>query len=118
MMEQDSDAPHMNAPVDQIVDVLRELLVLLSRPNIDVSFSGYDHGKDAAADLRGHLAGLITGDLARIDRLMQLFAPTGALQEISINSGWGPQFMLLSAQFDAAIDQMRQSGELPAEPEA
>jgi hypothetical protein len=105
----------MNTPVDQIVDVLRELLVLVSRPGTDVTFSGYDSPKDAAADLRGHLASLITGDLARIDKLMHLFAPTGALQEISINSGWGPQFMLLSAQFDAAIDQMRQSGELPPE---
>jgi hypothetical protein len=107
----------MNTPTDQIVDVLREVLVLLSRPGTDVRYSGYESAKDAAVDVRGHLAGLITCDLARVGALMHLFAPTGALQEISINSGWGGSFMLLSAQFDAAIDQMRQRGELPAETE-
>lgn len=107
----------MNTPTDQIVDVLRELLVLLSQPGTDVRYSGYEGAKDAAADVRGHLANLITGDLAHIGALMHLFAPTGALQEISINSGWGGPFMLLSAQFDAAIDQLRQRGELPADAE-
>lgn len=107
----------MNTPTDQIVDVLRELLVLLSRPGTDARYSGYESARDAAADVRGHLAALVTGDLTRVGALIQLFAPTGALQEISINSGWGGQFMLLSAQFDAAIDQMRQCGELPADTE-
>jgi hypothetical protein len=35
------------------------------------------------------------------DALCLLFAPTGALQETSIQNGWSVEYLLFSAEFDA-----------------
>jgi hypothetical protein len=39
------------------------------------------------------------------DELKLLFAPTGALQETSMDNGWSSEYLLLSAMFDGLIDQ-------------
>jgi hypothetical protein len=38
-----------------------------------------------------------------VSNLSWLFAPTGPLQEVSLNSGWGAEFLALVARFDAAM---------------
>jgi hypothetical protein len=42
---------------------------------------------------------------AEVDRdgLKLLFAPTGALQETSMDNGWADEYLLLSAEFDRLI---------------
>ena len=35
-----------------------------------------------------------------------LFAPTSDLQEISIDSGWGDQFLIISERFDGLIKDL------------
>ena len=47
-------------------------------------------------------AGLPLDDAGR-DRLQLLFAPTGALQETSLSSGWGEEFVALATRFDDAV---------------
>ena len=42
-------------------------------------------------------------DEAGRGRLRLLFAPTGALQETFISSGWGREFVELAARFDDAV---------------
>ena len=37
------------------------------------------------------------------DEVELLFAPTGALQELSISNGWGEVYLKLSAEFDRTI---------------
>ena len=32
-----------------------------------------------------------------------LFAPTGPIQEVSLSSGWGKEFLALSERFDDAM---------------
>jgi hypothetical protein len=43
-----------------------------------------------------------TGELDKT-RLRLLFAPTGSLQEIAIDNGWGAEFLLLAAEMDKII---------------
>jgi hypothetical protein len=38
------------------------------------------------------------------DELRLLFAPTGALQETSIDNGWSHEYLLLSAEFDQLME--------------
>ena len=38
------------------------------------------------------------------DELKLLFAPTGALQETSMDNGWAGEYLLLSERFDGLID--------------
>jgi hypothetical protein len=35
--------------------------------------------------------------------LSWVFAPTGPLQEVSLRSGWGAEFLAFAARFDAAM---------------
>lgn len=42
-------------------------------------------------------------DQAGRHRLKLLFAPTGALQEDSLASGWGEEYTELSSRFDQAV---------------
>jgi len=57
------------------------------------------------------LAETLQNTIAKLERdepidkaeLRLLFAPTGDLQETSIDNGWGDEFVALSARFDRAI---------------
>ena len=41
-----------------------------------------------------------------VEVLKLLFAPTGSIQEVSISSGWGQEFLSLSARFDEVIKRV------------
>ena len=55
------------------------------------------------AELDQHAARLAVGDLSAKGALQRLFAPTGPLQEISISSGWGEEFLELARALDRAM---------------
>jgi hypothetical protein len=38
--------------------------------------------------------------------LSVLFAPTGPVQEVSVSSGWGDEFLILANEFDAALAEV------------
>ena len=40
------------------------------------------------------------------DELKLLFAPTGALQETSMDNGWASEYFLLSKRFDGLIEML------------
>lgn len=44
---------------------------------------------------------LLRGDYNRLNSLRNIFAPTGPLQELSLSSGWGEEYLRLAAQLDA-----------------
>ena len=35
-----------------------------------------------------------------------LFAPTGPVQEVSISSGWGEEFLTLASRFDTELSRI------------
>jgi hypothetical protein len=93
--------------LEEVIGILQEIARVLDRPGTDVVWSRYNSVEEAAGDIGQHLERLRRGDLSRIEDLALLFAPTGALQEISISSGWGEEFLVLAARFDRAIESMR-----------
>jgi hypothetical protein len=52
--------------------------------------------------LDGHVAAIERDDTSRLPELKVLFAPTGSIQEVSVSSGWGEEFLGLAARFDKA----------------
>jgi len=89
----------------ELAAVLRRIAELLSRPDVDTAWSGYEPDElrseiDSFLEKAG--AGLPLDEAGR-DRLRLLFAPTGALQETSLSSGWGQEFVALATRFDDAI---------------
>jgi hypothetical protein len=87
----------------ELAAVLRRIAELLSRPDVDTAWSGYEPD-ELRSEIYSFLerAGLPLDEAGR-DRLRLLFAPTGALQETSLSSGWGQEFVALATRFDDAV---------------
>jgi hypothetical protein len=85
--------------------VLRRVAELLSRDDVDTSWSGYEPD-ELRSQIQSFLDRAETGlplDEAGRGHLRALFAPTGALQETSLSSGWGREFVELAGRFDHAV---------------
>ncbi len=59
------------------------------------------HDADVGRELDGHLRELVMGPL-HPSACAILFAPTGPLQELALDTGWGDGFLDLADRFDAA----------------
>jgi hypothetical protein len=79
--------------------VLADARALLARPGNDFSWSRWDNEREALAEMDQLAAD------PSVQELRALFAPTGPIQEVSLSSGWGDDFLQLACRFDAAIEQ-------------
>ena len=91
----------MNAA--EIVEVLVAVRELVARPENDFSWSSWGDQGPALAELDELI------DLVRRERIPRrtldvLFAPTGPIQEVSISSGWGAEFLAIAERYDRAIE--------------
>jgi hypothetical protein len=48
-----------------------------------------------------------TGKIAKPDNLLFVLAPTNSLQDISIDNGWGDEFLKIAEQIEGALDKCR-----------
>ena len=48
-----------------------------------------------------------TGKLAKPDELLFLLLPTNSLQDISIDNGWGDEFLKIADQIEGVLDKCR-----------
>lgn len=81
--------------------VLAEVRVLLARPGNDYSWSSFVDATAALAEIDALSAVVRDGGAVPVG-LRVLFAPTGPIQEVSLSSGWGDEFVRLADRFDAA----------------
>jgi hypothetical protein len=47
-----------------------------------------------------------SGEIPELVSLKVLFAPAGPIQELSVRSGWGNEFLALADRFDAALSDI------------
>ena len=99
-------APVSKSTTDELVEVLRETRELLARPDNDFIWSYWDSATDALREFDAFITQIESGDTSRRSDLELLCAPTGSIQEVSISSGWGQEFLALSARFDAVIKRV------------
>ena len=87
----------------RLVEVLQETRGFLARPSNDFAWSRWDSAQDALGEIDNLIKRIQAGDMPdRLD-LRVLFAPTGSIQEVSLSSGWGQEFIELADKFDSAI---------------
>jgi len=89
--------------LEALSSVLRETRAILARSDNDFTWSSWQDGEQALAEIDDLLRQVATGRIADLGSLNVLFAPTGPLQEVSLESGWGEEFLALAAKFDSAI---------------
>ena len=90
----------------ELVEVLRETRDLLARATNEFVWSHWDSSADALREFDALLEQIESGDTTHRSELELLFAPTGSIQEVSISSGWGEEFLAVSERFDAAIKRV------------
>src|SRR5262245_41444106 len=96
-------------PVDarhELADILRQARELLARPGNDFAWSSWEDTSAALAELDRQIAAVESGQLPPQLDLAVLFGPTGPIQEVSLSSGWGDEFLAVAARFDAAAERV------------
>lgn len=90
----------------ELVEVLREARALLALPDNDFCWSSWSDSNAALATVDRYIAMIEAGSLPpRLD-LAVLFGPTGPIQEVSLSSGWGMEFLAVAGRFDAAAERV------------
>ena len=82
------------------ISMLKDLLL---QPSTDVCWSSYNSSHEAINDLDLLEKRILNNDRTAADKLLFLTAPTNDLQEISISSGWGREFLDISKAIEAAL---------------
>lgn len=84
----------------KLISILYEAQERLRDPNNDFSWSSWRNAEAALTEVNQFIVQLKQNKLTSLLRLQTLFAPTGPIQEVSLTSGWGEDFLLLAQRFD------------------
>jgi hypothetical protein len=95
----------MNAKRQRLIEVLREAREFLARPDSDFAWSSWEDAPAALREIDGIVSRIESGDMPKRSDIELLFLPTGPIQEVSLSSGWGQEFVELASRFDAAIER-------------
>ncbi|HRD52765.1 MAG TPA: hypothetical protein PKY96_08965 [Flavobacteriales bacterium] len=96
----------MSRAILELVEILSRTRELLARPDSDFAWSHWSNSEDALREFDSLTRQIEAGDFSRKKELELLFAPTGSIQEVSINSGWGDEFLKLSEKFDSLMKRV------------
>jgi len=90
--------------MEDLIQVLEEAKSWLSKPENTFGYSSvWEDSSMACEDIDQFIQDLKDRVEFKVIDLKILFAPTGPIQEISIYSGWGKEFLLLADRFDKAL---------------
>lgn len=93
-------------PKQELVAVLCEIRALLARPDNDFGWSSWNDASEALSEIDRLIAAIERGDMPMRLDISILFAPTGAIQDVSLSSGWSQEFLKIAAQYDAIEKRM------------
>jgi uncharacterized protein YqgV (UPF0045/DUF77 family) len=88
---------------DKLIKIINKVKEIIDSLNTDVTWSGYNTIEEVIKDLDSCIEQLKQKDKSVIEKLKILFAPTGAFQEISIDSGWSDKYLELASSFDKVL---------------
>jgi hypothetical protein len=87
-----------------LIAALREARELLARADNEFAWSSWADAAAALKEIDGLIARIERDDLPKRIEMDLLFAPTGDIQEVSVSSGWGQDFLRVAARYDAAAE--------------
>lgn len=85
--------------------IILEIKQIVDSSNTDTGFSKYSTPKELIDDLDKYIEKLERKDETIFSKINFLIAPTGDLQEVSLSSGWGEEFLRLSMEIDKIIEK-------------
>ena len=96
----------METPTDKLIEII-EIIKGKITPETDIIWTRYNSIDELNTDLSNLVQGIRTNDASTFSKLEFLFAPTGSFQELSIDNGWGEEFIQLSTIFDHQIEILK-----------
>ncbi len=84
--------------------IFEDIRALVNRLDNVFDYSGWDDTTEANTELDHIIQALAEGRIPT-SGMGVLFLPTGPLQELSISSGWGDEFLEIANRFDRAMDE-------------
>ena len=91
------------AILHELISVFGEVRRLVAREDNNFDWSCWEDSTDALVEVDQILNALRGSGLLPDSKMAFLFLPTGPLQEVSISSGWGDNYIELANRFDAAM---------------
>lgn len=83
--------------LQKLIAVLRETRAFLALEDNDFSWSSWRDQYQAISEIDSIIRELENG---LVPDMRVLFVPTGPIQEVSLSSGWGNEFVKLAKRFD------------------
>ena len=93
----------VNNKHQRLIEALRESRAFLALPGNDFAWSSWQDAPAAFREIDGLISRIESGDLPNRSDIEFLFLPTGPVQEVSVSSGWGQEFLDLASRLDAAV---------------
>lgn len=90
-------------PRQELVDLLLEARTLVTQPDNSFLYSSWLDSGHAASEIDGILTELASDRELPERALASILLPTGPMQELAIESGWGDEFVDLATRIDAAV---------------
>ncbi len=87
----------------RLLKVLHDTRALLSRPENCFDWSGGENAAEALSEIDGLIAQAAGGVMPDKAAMTILYAPTGPVQEVSLSSGWGDEYLRVADRFDAIV---------------
>jgi hypothetical protein len=92
---------------NELLEVLRRAKTLVSRAGNNFGWSGWNDAGDAIRQIDFKISLIETQPEPDPFVVADLFWPTGAMQELSIDSGWAHEFEDLAQQFESIAQRIR-----------
>jgi hypothetical protein len=96
----------LNEKIVVLINILETIKIYIKSPETNIIHSYFDTNEEVMNELDNHIQKLMKEDFSKIEDLIILFAPTSDLQEISLDSGWGDLFLVITERFDSAINNL------------
>jgi len=91
--------------IEILTKQISRLKYLLSLPSTDVCWSTYNSAPEVIEELELLKAKIEKQDESARHKLLFLLLPTGDLQEISLSSGWGDEFLEIAEILENALEK-------------
>lgn len=95
-----------NEKIVAVIDEIELIKEKIKSPKTSFLHSSFETKEDIISELNNHILKLKKEVFSNIENSIILFAPTSDLQDISIDSGWGQLFLIISKRFDSAIKDL------------
>jgi hypothetical protein len=93
-------------PRTELIEVIDQARTLVCREGNDFVWSGWADREEALREVDG-LMHRVSSGVFPIHEITVLFAPTGALQELSLSNGWSDAFIALSSKADRVLERIK-----------